>query len=286
MDPTKKMTGVPKGPVVFLLLSGLFLASSGRADAALTLTPKETVIRDISASGLTLSFQAGVVNDGSAEKRLVRVRYRVTVNRREFLNMDVALEEPVVVPGDAEVLVALPVKITYALLFQAVGAVEGRASCEAAGEMVFESERRREERVAFVFSSDFPIFKDPELEFLPLKVESASLGGAEAVFRVKFKNSVLYELLVDRIRFRLLVDAKEVLEGDIPGDKAIPGGGERVFELPFLVDFFDLGGEVRSKFDEGALPVRFAGEIEIASVWGRIIVPFDRSADVSVSRKP
>jgi LEA14-like dessication related protein len=285
MTLMKNDPGNPKGPARIFLLAGLCLAFAGRADAALTVVPKEAVIRDISSSGLTLSFQAGVVNDGSAERRLVRTRYRVTVDRREFLNMDVALEEPVVIPGDAEVLVALPVKITYALLFQAVGVVEGRATCEAAGEMVFESDRRREEKVAFAFSSDFPVFKDPELEFLPLTVESATLGGAEAVFRAKFSNALRYELLVDRIRFRLLIDGKEVLEGDIPGEKTIPGGTERTFELPFLVDFFDLGGEIRSMFEEGVLPVRFAGEIEIASAWGKIIVPFDKSADISVSRK-
>jgi hypothetical protein len=276
----------PRRLAGLLLAAGFLLAASGGSKAAVTLIQKETVIRDLSSSGLVLSFQVGIANDGTAEKRLVRTRYKVLVNRREFLDMDVALDEPLAVPAGGELLVALPVKITYALLFRTVGPVEDRAACDAVGEMFFDTGRRREERAPFAFSAEFPIFKDPELVFLPLQVNSATLGGADLLFRPKFRNVLGYDLLVDRIRFRLLLDGREVLAGEILGDKSIPRSGERVFDLSFLVDFFDLGPELRSKFEGGVLPFRLVGELDIASAWGKIVVPFDKSDDVAVEKKP
>ncbi len=267
-----------------LVSAGFVLSVQAGAEAAITLSARDTLVRDISSGGLILSFQVSVANDSASERWLVRTRYRVTVNRGEFLNMDAVLDEPVLVPPRGEVLVALPVKITYALLFAAVGPVEGRPVCEAAGEMIFENERRREERIPFAFSADFPIFKDPELDFLPLRINGVSIGGADVVFRPRFRNVLGYELLVDRIRFRLYLAGMEVLEGEIPGDKSLPGGVERIFDLAVLVDFFDLGQEVRSGFDTGTVPLRFTGELEIASAWGKILVPFDKSDDVSVEK--
>ncbi len=280
MNLTKRAT-----PWIILLLAVGFLnPASVRADDSLSLSLRETVIRDLSSSGLTLSFQVAVVNDGSTLRRLVRTRYRVMVNRREFLNMDVALDDPLIVPARGEILISLPVKITYSLLFEAVGLIEDRAGCEMIGEIVFETSRRREEKAQFAFGQDFPIFKDPRIGFLPLKINSLSIGGADLVLRPVFRNAVGYPLVIDEIRFRLILEGAEILSGEIPGEKSIPGGGERAFDLPCLVDFFDLGPEIRAKFESGIVNIRFVGELEIATAWGRILVPFDTSDDVAVDK--
>jgi hypothetical protein len=257
---------------------------SGMPREDIILSLKQKVIRDLSSSGLTLAFHIAVTNRDSSDRALVRYRYRVVINQREFLNLTVALDEPLSVPAGRETLIALPVKISYPLLFAAVGAVEDKALCDIIGEMVFADERKREGRVGFAFPGEFPIFKDPEIEFLPLKVNDLTVGGADVLFRARFRNLNRYALLVERISFRLFFGDQEVFPGPVEGDKSLPPAGEKIFSLPFIIDFFEAGKGVRELFQKTEMPCRFAGEIEIMSAWGKLLVHFDKTANVAVEK--
>lgn len=256
------------------LLSAMGLRAGDKDDIVLTLRDK--VIGDLSSKGLTLSFRVGILNPAQTPRDLVRYRYRVTVNQREFLDMDVELPQPLSAPGGQETLIALPVKITYDLLYAAVGPVEERASCDVVGDMYFLNERRRRERVPFALTGEFPIFKDPDIDVLPLKVNDLTVGGADVVFNARFRNLNAYELLVDRIGFRIFLAGLEVHAGEVPDDKSLPGSGNKTFSLPFLIDFFEAGEAMRQAFGRAEVDCRFEGEIEIASAWGRLKIRFDR----------
>lgn len=272
--------------LVLSLLSGTILPCSAgpapREDISLAL--KDKVIRDLSSSGLVLSFEIAITNRGSSARELVRYHYRVVVNGQEYLNLTVALDNPISIPAGQETVISLPVKISYPLLAAAVGPLEDRALCDVTGEMFFADERRREEKSVFAFPGEFPIFKDPEIDFLPLKVNDLSVGGVDAVFEPRFKNLNAYELLVDRINFRLSFGDKEVLSGLIPGDKSLPAGGEKSFAMPLVIDFFEAGKAMRDLFEKSAIPCRFLGDIEISSVWGRLLIHFDKAQDLPVEK--
>ena len=257
-------------------------ASGARDDVVLTL--KDKVIRDLSSSGLVLAFHIEVRNPADAPRELVRYRYRVRIDQKEFLNMDVAPETPLAVPAGGTTLIALPVKISYDLLRAAVGPVEGQALCDIVGDMIFRNERKREQRAAFAFDGEFPIFRDPEVELLPLVVNDLTVGGADVVFRPRFRNANGYDLVVDAIDFELFFGGRQVLAGPVPGDKSLPRTGEKTFALPFIVDFFEAGEEVREGFAKAGIPARFTGRIEIASVWGRLAVRFDKSQTIGLER--
>ncbi len=274
------------GRACFLLSLALPLVISGSQRNTVTLALEDKIVKDLSSSGLTLAFHIGAANSSRNEKLLVSYRYRVFVNQREYLDMEVPLDQPLTVPAGEKLLIALPVKITYALLFQEVGVLEDRAQCDIVGEMFFGDGGRREERVSFAFSGEFPIFHDPEVEFLPLQVKTLTVGGADVAFRPKFSNRNNFDLLINRISFRLFLGDKDVLSGEIPGDKTIPGSGEKVFALPVLIDFFEEGPEIRSMFETGRLPSRIVGDLEIASVWGKLLIPFDEQQDITIDRQP
>jgi LEA14-like dessication related protein len=274
---------------VFLVLSvslaaplGSLGAGSPREDISLAL--KEKVIRNLSSSGLVLAFHVAVTNKAKSDRELVRYRYRVLVNRKEFLNMSVTLDQPISLPGGRDTLVALPVKISYPLLFESVGPIEDKALCDLVGEMFFAYEKKREEKVGFAFPGEFPIFKDPEVDFLPLKVNDLTVGGADIVFRPRFRNLNRYDLLIDRISYRLSFGDKEVQSGLIPGDKSLPPSGDKEFSLPFIIDFFEAGKDMRELFQKPAMPCRLAGEIEIGSVWGRLLISFDKAQTVPIEK--
>jgi LEA14-like dessication related protein len=260
------------------------LAAAPAARDDITLSLKEKVIKDLSSSGLVLAFHVAVDNGFAKPRDLVRYRYRVRIDQREYINTTVELESPFAVPAGGQTLLALPVKISYDLLRAALGPIEDKALCDVVGEMIFRNERNREQKVTFAFSGEFPIFQDPEIDLLPLKVKDLTVGGADVVFRPRFKNGNRYELIVDTIDFSLTFNGREVLSGPIEGDKSLPRTGEKTFSLPFILDFFEAGEDVRAGFEKDEFPCRFAGRIEIASVWGRLVIRFDKTQNIRLER--
>lgn len=268
--------------------SALLLAASGPAAGAkdeVTLTLKEKVIKDLSSSGLVLAFHVLAANPAAQPRELVRYRYRVRIDQKEYINTEVALAAPLVVPGGGRTLIGLPVKITYELLFKAIGPVEGQALCDIVGDLFFRNERQKEQKVSFAYSGEFPIFRDPEIDLLPLEVLDLTVGGADVVVRPRFRNLNGYDLIVEDIDYEIFFSGRPVLAGAIPGDKSLPRTGEKTFALPFLLDFFEAGEDVRAGFASDAFPCRFKGRIVVASVWGRLIIRFDRTQDLRLEKK-
>ena len=251
----------------------------------ITLSLREKVIKNLSSSGLVLAFHVAVANPSRAPRQLVRYRYRVRIDQKEYINTAVTLAEPLAVPPGGETLIALPVKITYDLLRQVIGPIEGQALCDIVGEMYFLTERAKEQKASFAYSGEFPIFKDPEVDLLPLDVVDLTVGGADVVFHPRFKNANGYDLIVDAIDFELAFSGRPVLSGSIPGDKSLPRTGEKTFALPFLIDFFEAGEDIRAGFGRDEIPCRFTGQIRIASVWGPLVIRFDTIQSLRLSKK-
>ncbi len=251
----------------------------------LTVTLKEKRIRDLSSRGLTLAFHASIRNSSAAPVFLSRYDYRVTINQKEYLRLPVVLDDPIAVGAGEEAVVALPLKVTYELLFQAIGPIEEKAVCDAVGDFVFRDAKGKEEKIPFAFSGEFPIFKDPDVVFLPLRVNDLTVGGGDVVFDVKFTNPNGWDLIVDAIRYDLRFGETSVLKGEIPGDKSVPARGEKTLSLPFLLDFFETGKEVYDLLTNPPAPCRFSGEIIIDSVWGPLRIAFDRSGPLALAGK-
>jgi hypothetical protein len=274
-------SGRRRGAILGLALALLAGAASARD---LTVSLREKRIEDLSGAGLTLVFQLEAGNASEAGVRLVRYTYRVAVGEKEYLRLPVTLEAPIPVGARETVYLELGVRINYAHLAAAVGPLGERAACDVGGEFVFADERQRETKVPVAFSGDFPIFADPGLDLLPLRVNSLSVGGADLVFEAEFHNSLSYDLLVDRLSFRLELGPRTVLEGEVEGEKSLPARGDRRISLPILLDFFETGKDMASLLAGDTVPGRFRGEIRIASAWGPLSVKFDRQQALAMVR--
>lgn len=258
----------------------------GLSKKDLAVSLKEKRIRDLSSHGLTLAFHVGIRNSSAAACFLARYNYRVTINQKEYLRLPVVLDEPIRIGAGEEVLIALPLKVTYALLFEVIGPVGVKAVCDMVGDLVFADEKKKEEKIAFAFSGEFPIFKDPVVEFLPLRINDLTVGGGDVVFDVKFGNPNNYDLIVDTITYDLRFGETAVLKGEVPGDKSVPARGDKTLSLPFLMDFFEVGKEVYDLLQKPPVPCRFSGEIVVNSVWGRLVIAFDEAGPMEVAKNP
>ncbi len=262
------------------------LPLSLRKDLSISLEEKK--IKDLSVSGLFLIFYVKISNSSSSPYFLSSYDYRFVVNQKEYFRLSTPLEEYIRIEAKGNTLLSFPLKITYAHLFRAVEGIEreDKVQCYLTGAMTFSDGRREKGRLPIAFSGEFPIFKKPEIEFLTLQVKEMTIGGADISFKVSFKNSNAFELLVDRIRYGFHLGGKPVGEGIISGDKNIEGGEIRIFSIPFLMSFFEAGKEVYIQLRQPSALCRFFGEIEVRTAWGYIKIPFDKSDKVTISRSP
>ncbi len=267
-----------------LFVLGGPLEALSKKDIVLSL--KEKRIRDLSSKGLVLAFHVSVRNVSSAPVRLSRYNTRVTVNQKEYLRMPVALDEPIAVGAGEEIVIALPFKVTYELLVQAVGPVGEKALCEAVGEFVFRDEKGKEEKLPFAYSGEFPVFQDPAVEFLPLTVNDLTVGGGDVIFNVRLTNPNGWDLVMETIRYDLKFGDTSVLAGEIPGDKSVPARGAREFALPFLLDFFETGKGVYDMLEHPPVACGFSGVVVISSVWGPLTIGFDQAGPLEIRRIP
>ncbi len=272
--------------VLILMISNLSLEASLAKDIEVEVREKR--IRDFTLEGLILEFYATISNSTSRDLFLSGYEYRFIVNQKDYLQLRTGLEEGLRIEARKEILVCFPVKITYKNLFLEIPemANESHAVCNLVGWAMFSDGRREREKVALAFTGDFPIFWKPELELVRLQVNTLTIGGADLDFEVKFKNNNRFDLIVDRISYVLAFAGFEIHRGTIGGDKNIDKQGEKVFSLPLLLNFFDVGKEVYNVLNKSSTQCLFSGDVEVQTVWGKLTIPFKEEGLLPIVRIP
>jgi len=274
--------------LVILLMASVHFSLPASLTKDLKITVGEKRIRDFSLDGLTFVFYVNIVNSSSKDYFLSGYEYRFIVNQTDYLQLQTELEEGIRIEARGETLVAFPVKITYENLFRAIPEMKNElhAMCNLVGWARFSDVRKERGKLALAFTGDFPIFWKPELQIVRLQVNTITIGGADIEFAVKFQNKNRFELMVDRISYTLTLAGYEIEKGTIAGDKNIDKQGEKLFSLPLLLDFFDMGKEVYNVLNKSSTQSRFFGVVEVQTVWGRLTIPFDVQELLTIKRIP
>lgn len=267
-----------------LILPNFGLSTSLEKDLQISLEEKQ--IQDFSSAGLTLVFYLRIKNSSSKTYYLSRYNYRFVANQKEYIRMQTSLDENLAINSQRDILITLPVKITYDHLFQSIPEFENeeKAQCYLMGELTFSDERKERGSLPIAFSGDFPIFKKPGILIEALKVNALTIGGADLNFEAKIKNRNGFDLEINRIVYSLKLGEYLVSEGKAGGGKNIEGYGERTFELPLLLNFFEVGKDLLAVLQQPSTSFRFSGEFEIRTAWGSLTVPFDENGKIVISR--
>ncbi len=278
----------PAGFVPALLLALLAGSAAALPDQKfdVEVAVRERIARDVGPESVTLVFVLDLKNVSEANLALTRYDYRVVIGQTEYFQMETALEAPISVPAKGETAAAFPVKFTYATVYANVPEAQGRAriGCNLVGGLTFQDERRREKRVPIAFSGDFPIFRGFEAKSLPFEARNLTMGGADLTFRGALVNPNGFALRAERVRYNVSVADKTIAEGMLLDLGPIEAGGEKEIVLAMLLDFWEIGKDVATAFDNPPVSVRFRGEVEAAYDWGRIVLPFDGTGKVPVKR--
>ncbi len=250
------------------------------------LSLKDKKVSDLSPQGLTLAFHVEMVNTLSTPLYLVRYDYRVVIEQAEFLDLQVGLDEPLRIEPRSGLLVALPVKITYEYLFRAAPGVQPKdqAACLFTGGLTFQDERKKEKRVPLALTADFPIYRGLEVRIQPIAAKDLTVGGADLVFRAALRNPNGFACRIDRVTYKLSLVGVNVAEGTIAQGTGLEGRGEKTFDIPLLLDFFETGKIVYDGLAQPPVAARFSGEAEIGTPWGNFKIPLDKSDKVAVQK--
>ncbi|MEE8604053.1 MAG: LEA type 2 family protein [Candidatus Aminicenantaceae bacterium] len=274
--------------LIVLLMAFVHFSLPASLTKDLKITVGEKRIRDFSLDGLTFVFHVNIANSSSKDYFLSGYEYRFIVNQTDYLQLQTELEEGIRIEARGETLVAFPVKITYENLFRTIPEMKNElhVMCNLIGWARFSDVRRERGKLALAFTGDFPIFWKPELQLVRLQVYTLTIGGADIEFAVKFQNKNRFDLMVDRISYTLTLAGYEIEKGTIAGDKNIDKQGEKLFSLPLLLDFFDVGKEVYNVLNKSSTQSRFFGVVEVQTVWGRLTIPFDKQELLTIKRIP
>jgi LEA14-like dessication related protein len=255
-----------------------------RYDVEISLREKKIV--EPAPEGLSLVFWLNLKNTTSQPLFLARYDYRLVVEQTEYLNLQTTLEEPIRIEPKGETMIALPVKITYGYLFQAVPSVRDKdqAACFLTGGMTFQDERRREKRIPIALSGDFPVFRGLDIRILPIEAKDLTVGGADLVFKAALKNPNGFSFNLDGLTYKLDFVGITVSEGTVGEEGEVESRGEKIFVIPLLLDFFEIGKVVYDGLEQPPVAVRISGEAEISSAWGNFKIPFYKSEKVGVEK--
>jgi len=270
--------------VLLLVLSQTVLSFSPEDDLQISLREKQ--VQELSPAGLKLVFYITIKNISSKTYYLSRYTYRFVVNQQEYLQMQTGLDNTIRINAGDETLIALPVKITYMLLFQAIPGLQNKsmAQCYLTGMLAFADKKKERGRLPFSFSGEFPLFKEPQLQLVGLTIKALTIGGADLSFELQIQNNNDFELLPERINYKVAVGGHPIGDDHVRGDKSVAAQGEKIFSLPFLLNFFEVGKDVYAFLQQDRVSCQLSGEIEIRTIWGRIVIPFDRDQHVSVKK--
>jgi len=273
------------GVLLLLMFLGLQVLGAAKKNITVSLDRKE--IRDLTSRGLILVFFLKVANSSSSPFYLEQADYRVVVEEKDYFSLKSSLDEPILVPPGGETSVSLPVKVTYALLFEAVGELgeKSRLASYVTGLMMFSDGRRIREKVPFAFSADFPVFQDLGAEIHPLEVNALSLGGAELTFAFTLKNPNSFDLELNRSVYQLKLGGKVVAEGSIRAGERIESRSEKRLSLPLILDFFELGRDLQAVLERPAAECELVAELEASTVWGEVKVEVSKKEAVAVEKK-
>ncbi|MDI6849232.1 MAG: hypothetical protein QME69_05500 [Candidatus Saccharicenans sp.] len=242
------------------------------------LTLKETRIEELSGSGLTLSFHVRMENNSSRNYSLISYQLQVMINEKEYFRLPVSLDRPVELPADSQVVVSFPVRVNYQYLEPYLSGTGQQATCRLAGDLSFQDERKKTEKVALNFRADFPVFKLPEVRFLPLRVRDLTLGGADFDFRFVLGNPNGYDLLIQKISLELWLGDRVIYRGQLAGDKTLTAGESKTYSLPLILDFFEQGRELRNSLEKEHPSFTLKLNIEADSAWGWLVFPLEATA--------
>lgn len=267
---------------ILLIFTALLFASKKELEVFL----EGKKIEALSSMGLTLNFLFRISNSSPLDYRVVKIETRPLINQQEFFRLENPLETPIVVPSKSSVLINVPVKITYAYLFQSFPELQKaeKMICQLVGWLTLIDSRQREQKLSLAATADFPYFKDWPLILEALQVNNLTIGGADLIFNFSLINSQSSTWILRFFEGQIELAGKKVAAfSQTFQDSLGPGEGKKL-SVPLLLDFFELGGDLQEALSGPSIETSLTGYLVIENEWGKFQIPLAAKGQLTILR--
>ncbi len=129
-------------------------------------------------------------------------------------------------------------------------------------------------------------FERPRLSFQSASVEALDLEGVTVSLHYRVENPNAVGLSLAKVAYRLDVEGRHVVSGDLPGGIRLPARGAAPLVVPVRVRFADVPAFVENLLGKEELAWRVSGSVGVDSPIGLLELPYDHAGRAPVPRPP
>lgn len=126
----------------------------------------------------------------------------------------------------------------------------------------------------------------PTLTYESWSADQLDLEGVTIALHYRLENPNEFGLDLSRLGYRLEVEGRQLVQGDLPSGIQVRARGATPLAIPVRVRWRDIPGFVEIFLTKSDVAYRISGNAGVASPVGTIDLPFDHSDRVALPRPP
>ncbi len=129
-------------------------------------------------------------------------------------------------------------------------------------------------------------FAPPTLTYESWSADQLDLEGVTLALHYRLENPNDFGLDLRHLGYRLEVEGRQVVEGELPAGVQIRAKGATPFAIPVRLRWQDVPGFVELLLTRAEVAYRISGNVGVGSPLGTVDLPFDHRDRVALPRPP
>jgi len=247
-----------------------------------------TKISGLSFDKIDLLFDLKVTNPNSISIHLSGYDYDLIISDASFLNGQ--QNNAIDLAANGSSLLQLPISITFKSLFEIYQSVKDADSLRYTLKTGFSFNLPVLGDVRIPVSRDgsFPVVRIPSISLSQIRLNKLNFMGADLKMSIRVQNPNAFSLNLKGLDYKLDVNGSNWFSGKNIQNLYINGKGESVLELPFSLNFLEMGKTAYDMLSGSAkLQYKFSGKTDLTTslkLLGEIKLPFNKEGDISLTK--
>ena len=223
-------------------------------------------ITGLSFTQADLLFDIKIDNPNNVSVNLAGMDYALKINQNSLFSGNKNDELAIAAMGSSSV--QIPVSLKYEDIYKAVSDLAGKKNSTYTfeGGLSFNLPVLGNVRLPVSKTGEIPLLKLPKVKVKGINLQSFSWSGASLNLDIAVAGNGGMDLLLDNLSYGLKIGGKNWVNGNITEQQKLSSDGEKVINVPFKLDFFQMG---RTVYDivagDAQLDYSFTGDMKISS---------------------
>ncbi len=244
----------------------------------------DVTIQNLSLEKITLGFDVDIQNPYFVALPLSNLKYALSSGTSQFLAGDAKMQGTV--PANGSKIINVPVEISFAPLFKALGQVKPGSVVpyQANMDLSVDAPGVGPMSLPIQKSGELPVPDVPEVEITEVKWSELSFNKATAKVHCKILNKNDFPLEMTKFQYNLKLAGADVAQNTMENPVDFPKGESRNLEIPLSVSPISLGLAFYNILTGSGADYAFQGEMQIKTPFGMIPMPFQKGGKTKFSK--